>query len=126
MRILILEDDPCIAMDLQTILEEESHEIVGIYESVREAMGHLGDGFDYALLDIDLVDGKSFGIASELLERGVPFAFVSASAPQEVPTGLATASFIPKPFEERTLLRSIEEGSSAVILQWPDESLNAR
>lgn len=117
MRILIVEDDPCIAMDLQTILEEESHEIVGVYESVREAMRHLGDGFDYALLDIDLVDGKSFGIASELMQRGIPFAFVSASSPQELPADLKRASFIPKPFEERTLLRSIGQGAPAAALQ---------
>ncbi|MGO4573181.1 response regulator [Microvirga sp. 2TAF3] len=109
MRILILEDDPFIALDLQAILEDKGHEIIGIYSSLDEARDHLEDGFDYALLDVDVVGGKSFGIAAELLERHVPFAFVSASHPKDVPPSLGWASFIPKPFEALAILRSVEE-----------------
>jgi CheY-like chemotaxis protein len=109
LRILILEDDPFIALDLQSILEGEGHEVVGVFGSLVEARDHLEDGFDYALLDIDVVGGKTFGIAEELLVRQIPFAFVSASRPNEVPPFLRQASFIPKPFEETTLLRSIAQ-----------------
>jgi DNA-binding response OmpR family regulator len=108
-RVLILEDDPFIALDLQTILEGEGHEIVGVFDSISEAREHLEDSFDYALLDIDVVGGKSFGLASELYERHIPFAFVSASRPAEVPPGLRHAAFISKPFEERAVLSSIEQ-----------------
>lgn len=107
MRIFIVEDDPLIAMDLQAIVEGQGHEVVGVFPSLAEAQDHLGDGFDFALLDIDVVDGKSFGIAMELVERRIPFAFVSASRPSELPAGLRGACFIPKPFEERTILRTI-------------------
>lgn len=108
MRILILEDDPFIAMDLQAIVEGQGHEVVGAFDTLAEAREHLGDGFDFALLDIDVTDGKSFGIAAALLERRIPFAFVSASRPSELPAGLRGASFIPKPFEEATILRSLK------------------
>jgi DNA-binding response OmpR family regulator len=106
-RILILEDDPFIALDLQAIVEGLGHEIVGVYDSLAGAREHLGDDFDFALLDIDVTDGKSFGLAGALLEMKIPFAFVSASRPSEVPTHLRNVSFIPKPFEEATILRSI-------------------
>lgn len=109
MRVLILEDDPFIALDLQAILENEGHEVVGIFESIAEAQEHLKDSFDYALLDIDVVGGKTFGIAAELLERHIPFAFVSASRMVEVPPYLQHAAFISKPFEETAVLRSIEQ-----------------
>lgn len=108
MRILILEDDPFIAMDLQAIVEGQGHEVVGAFDTLAEAREHLGDGFDFALLDIDVTDGKSFGIAAALLERRIPFAFVSASRPSELPAGLRDASFIPKPFEEATIVRSLK------------------
>ncbi|MCB5173942.1 MULTISPECIES: response regulator [Microvirga] len=111
MRVLILEDDPFIALDLQAIVEGEGHEVVGVFESIAEAQEHLEDKFDYALLDIDIVGGKTFGIAAELLERRIPFAFVSASRPAEVPPGLRGASFIPKPFEERAIRKSIAEAA---------------
>jgi len=106
-RILILEDDPLIALDLQAIVEGQGHEIVGVYDSLAEAREHLGDDFEFALLDIDVTDGKSFGLAAALLDMKIPFAFVSASRPSEVPTHLRNVSFIPKPFEEATILRSI-------------------
>jgi CheY-like chemotaxis protein len=107
MRILILEDDPFIALDLQTIVEGEGHEVVGVFDTLAEACEHLGDEFDFALLDIDVADGKSFGLAGLLLERRIPFVFVSASRPTELPSHLRGASFIPKPFQEATILHSI-------------------
>lgn len=113
MRVLILEDDPFIAFDLQSVVEGDGHEVVGVFASVAEAAGHLGDDFDYALLDIDVLDGKSFAIAAELKKKGVPFAFVSASKPSDVPGHLRSASFIPKPFEEKTVLSSIEQQALA-------------
>lgn len=111
MRVLIIEDDTFIALDLQAIVESQGHEVVGTYESIDEAQEHLEDGFDYALLDIDVVGGKTFGIAAELVKRSIPFAFVSASHPAEVPPGLRQAAFIPKPFEERAILKSIAQAS---------------
>jgi CheY-like chemotaxis protein len=108
-RILILEDDPFIASDLQSILEDEGHEIVGIYNSIAETCEHLEDEFDYALLDVDVVGGKSFGVARQLAERHIPFAFVSASQPGDLPQSLRQVAFIPKPFEESAILQSIDE-----------------
>jgi len=108
MRVLILEDDPFIALDLQSIVEGNGHDVVGIFESIADAFKHLCDNFDYALLDIDVADGKSFGIAAELMNRRIPFAFVSASRPAEIPQPLRAASFIAKPFEEKAILRTLE------------------
>jgi CheY-like chemotaxis protein len=108
-RVLILEDDPLVAFDLQAILEGDGHVVVSVCDSLAEARGHLEDDFDCALLDIDLIDGKSFAVAAVLMERHIPFTFVSASHPGDVPPPLHRASFIPKPFEEAAILRSIEE-----------------
>jgi DNA-binding LytR/AlgR family response regulator len=106
-RILILEDDPFIALDLQYIVEGQGHEVVGVFDSLAEACRYVKAGFDFALLDIDVTDGKSFGLAAELQRRRIPFAFVSASRPSELPAHLRHASFIPKPFEEAAIVRSI-------------------
>jgi len=114
-RILVLEDDPFIAFDLQAILEGEGHEVVGLFDSLDEAYEHLEDGFDYALLDIDVIGGKSFALASHLVERHIPFSFVSASRPADLPQSLQQVSFIPKPFEERAILRSIEQAASRPV-----------
>jgi CheY-like chemotaxis protein len=111
-RILILEDDPFIASDLQAILEDDGHEIVGVFDSLTETYEHLEDGFDCALLDVDVVGGKSFGIAAVLAERDIPFVFVSASQPDDLPQSLRQVAFVPKPFEESAILQSIGGTSS--------------
>jgi CheY-like chemotaxis protein len=114
-RILILEDNPFIALDLQALLEREGHQVAGLFGSLTEAYAHLEDGFDYALLDVDVVGGKSFGLAIQLAARRIPFAFVSASHPADLPSSLRQAAFIPKPFEERTILRSIEQVAAGAL-----------
>ncbi len=108
MRILILEDDPAIAFDLQAILESEGHEVVDSISSLAEAYRHIDDGFDCALLDVDVIGGKSFGVAETLMKRHIPFVFVSASAPSDLPQTLQRAAFVAKPFEERVLLKTVE------------------
>ena len=109
MRILILEDDPMIALDLQAILEAEGHEVPDALSSLSEAYRHLDDGFDCALLDIDVVGGKSFGVAEALVERHIPFAFVSASRPSDVPRQFEQAAFIAKPYDEQAVRNSVED-----------------
>ena len=98
MRILILEDDPLIALDLQFIVETCGHEVVGPCETLAEMRAHLEDKVDFAFLDIDLPDGKSFDLATRLGERHVPFAFVSASRQGDLPDHLRHARFIAKPY----------------------------
>jgi hypothetical protein len=53
------------------------------------------------LLDIDVVGGKTFDVANALQNAGTPFAFVSGSAPHEVPAPLRKARFLRKPFSTR-------------------------
>ena len=108
MRVLILEDDPLIALDLQLILESSGHEVIEICGSVSAADRKLGNNFDYALLDIDLPDGKSYGLASRLNERRIPFAFVSASKEAEVPPDLQHARFIAKPYTAAVIVNTLE------------------
>ena len=78
----------------------EGHEVVGVCDSLVEA-------FDFALLDIDVVGGKSFEVASHLNERKIPFAFVSASERSELPPDLRNARLIPKPYHESAIVRTL-------------------
>ncbi len=109
MRILILEDDPLIGLDLQFIVEECGHEVIALCGTVAEMRARIGDGIDFAFLDVDLPDGKSFDLATRLGERRVPFAFVSASRRDDLPTGLRHARFIPKPYGRSAIRTTLHE-----------------
>lgn len=108
-RILICEDDPLIALDLQAIVEGDGHEVIGVCDSTVGASALLSAPVDFALLDIDLRDGKSFGVAQALEARGVPFAFVSAARRSELPEGLRDAPFVGKPYREDAILGALKQ-----------------
>lgn len=107
MRILILEDDPLIALDLQLIVEGCGHEVVHLCGTLADLRCHIDDEPDFAFLDVDLPDGKSYELAARLDERRVPFAFVSGSRPGELPENLRHANFIPKPYSHTAIRNSL-------------------
>ena len=110
MRILILEDEPLTALDLQMAVEAAGHEIADVCHTLRDANRWLsGDiDLDFAFLDIDLPDGKSFAVATAFDARRVPFAFVSASKQGEVPANLRHALFISKPYGHAAIRNSLD------------------
>lgn len=108
-RILIVEDDPFIAMDIESAVSEElgdEAELV-VVDSVSQARRAADQPVSCALLDIDVVGGKTFGIAESLRARGTPLVFVSGSAPNEVPPELRDVSFVRKPFSADELGRFV-------------------
>lgn len=106
-RILICEDNPLIALDLQAIVENDGHEVVAVCDSAAAARARLSDPFDFALLDVDLSDGKSFELAEALTARGVPYAFVTAARQGDLPESLRGARFVAKPYREAMILETL-------------------
>lgn len=101
MTVLIVEDDPLVALDLAEIVESRGDAQVQMTASAREAARHAE--VDVALLDVDVVDGKTYGLARQLKTRNVPFVFVSGSMPRDMPEELRAVPFISKPFDRRTI-----------------------
>jgi DNA-binding response OmpR family regulator len=105
-RILIVEDDPFIAMDIETAVAEQfgpAAELI-VVDSVSQAhRAATAASLSCALLDIDVVGGKTFEVAANLLLRGTPFAFVSGSTPSDVPEPLRKVRFLRKPFSTREI-----------------------
>jgi DNA-binding response OmpR family regulator len=102
-RVMIVEDDPLIALDLQAIVEEAGHEVVSVCASRRDGLAAIGTDIEFALLDVDLRDGKSFPVAQALRARAIPFAFVSGSHRLELPPELVGTPFIAKPYAEAAI-----------------------
>lgn len=77
LNVLLVENNLIIAMDGEDILRRLGAE-VATAPSVTEAMEILaGRSFDLALLDVNLGDETSFGIADRLAADGVPFIFAT-------------------------------------------------
>ncbi len=123
-RVLIVEDTVLIAMLLEELVREcgcEVTELAFDIESARRAVAR--HDYDAVLLDIGLGAGKSFDIADVLLERGVPFAFITAyhnilePRHQSVPV-------VSKPFNTTVLMNTVKSLLQIVDLP-PQSRLNA-
>ncbi|OWV86104.1 two-component system sensor histidine kinase/response regulator [Rhizobium sp. N122] len=77
LKVLLVENNLIIAMDGEDILRRMGAD-VATAPSVAETMQILaGRSFDLALLDVNLGDETSFGIADRLAAEGVPFVFAT-------------------------------------------------
>jgi two-component SAPR family response regulator len=57
----------------------------------------LHEALDFAFLDVNVTDGKTFEVAQILERKRVPFAFISGSSQEQLPSDLRGVPFIPKP-----------------------------
>ena len=98
--ILIVEDEPLIAMMLEDFLESLGHKVVASCESVEEALGHVdAGGFDVAILDVQLRDGKQvWPVADRLVETGKPFVLATGGHVEAPPAQHAAAPVLSKPY----------------------------
>jgi DNA-binding response OmpR family regulator len=103
MNILVLEDDPFVSMDIEMIVADILPAVIRVSSSVAEASKALTTPLDLALLDIDVLDGKSFPLASRLRDLNTPIIFVSGSRPEELPPHLRDAPFVSKPYAPKAV-----------------------
>lgn len=114
MKILIVEDDPLVAYDLNDKLETLQYRVTGIAESFDAALNLIDqDRPDLALLDIEL-KGSLTGIdlSEELNKNGIPFIYLSSI--QDLNTYFKAKDTgplknIPKPVDLLTLRNALLE-----------------
>ena len=98
--ILIVEDEPLIAMMLEDFLDSLGHKVVGSCESVAEAMTKIEEGgFEVAILDVHLKNGEHvWPVADRLMEQGVPFILATGGHIEPPPERHANAPVLSKPY----------------------------
>jgi CheY-like chemotaxis protein len=105
-RILIVEDEPLIAMMLAEWLVELGHE--GPAETVGDALRMIEETApSAAILDINLQDQRCDAVAQVLATRSIPIAFATGSHVDEVPAGHGAAQTITKPYDFETVRQVI-------------------
>jgi PAS domain S-box-containing protein len=74
-RILLVEDEELVALELSTELSRLGWAIVGPAATLKEAQSFLSSSFDAAVLDVNLRGRSVYALAEVLKERHVPFVF---------------------------------------------------
>jgi len=113
-KVMIIEDEPLIAMDIRNIVQDMGHTVTGIAPTRREAM-KLGGGVhpDLILADIQLADNSSgIDAVNDLLAAlsDVPVVFITAF-PDRLLTGERPepAFLITKPFTQEQVRSAVSQ-----------------
>lgn len=103
-RILVVEDEPLIAFDLASELEDAGAVIVAIAGTVDEALEIVNTAsMDLAVLDGNLGGKPVDPVAAALSARNIPFCFVSGYGRSHLPQAFAEAPVVEKPFRPDVL-----------------------
>ena len=80
-RVLVLEDEAIIALDIEGILTDAGLAVLATLASCANALEWLdGNDADVALLDMHLLDGSCEPVARRLAEKGIPFVVFSGDS----------------------------------------------
>jgi CheY-like chemotaxis protein len=103
--VLIVEDDPIIALDFEDTILGFGVKLVRTAATVARALEMIADRApDFALLDVGLVREKSFAIAERLDDLKIPFVFVTGyGADVRLPAAFANAPRLSKPYSSEAL-----------------------
>lgn len=112
-RVLIIEDEWVIALDLKTLVTEMGHEVIGVAPTHKKAveLARSGD-FGLVLADIQLADGSSgIDAVTDILSHfNVPVIFITAF-PDRLLTGERPEPtyLITKPFLSETVKATVAQ-----------------
>lgn len=110
-RVLVVEDQFLVALDMVEQLEAQGYVVVGPARSLGEALLLVEcSGIDAGLLDVNLGASASYPVAEALMERGIPFAFLSGHNSNDLKPGFRDHPLITKPVHPdklREMLQSL-------------------
>jgi CheY-like chemotaxis protein len=111
LRVLVVEDEPLIALALADLLEDLGCEVVGPACNLQEAEA-LGReaAVDGAILDVSLGQDKVFPVADILSERLIPFAFTTGYGEAGVRPSDRQRPILQKPYDPERL--------KAIVQRW--------
>lgn len=113
-RVLIVEDEPIIAMSAEDMLDELGCVVTASVATLAEALKAAEQGgFDLALLDINLNGVASLPVADRLREAGIPFIFATGYGPAGAGSDHPDAPVVAKPYKTETIAAAMAKALSA-------------
>lgn len=110
-KILIVEDDALIAMELEERLGDFGYRVIGPAANIADAEEAVrGERPDIALLDANLAGQSSVGLGAALARQGVRVAFCTGyDKIKDMPAELASAPVLTKPISDAVLQDALKK-----------------
>jgi two-component system, response regulator PdtaR len=106
-RIMIVEDEPLVAFDNETMLQDDGYIVVATVDNFADAAEVMAsEALDLILTDISLAgEGSGVDVARVAAARGIPVLLVTGNCTDEA-KALAVGC-LAKPYSERVLLGTL-------------------
>ncbi|MET0269844.1 MAG: response regulator [Sphingomonas sp.] len=113
LAVLIVEDEPLIAMMLEDFVDMLGHTVAGSVDSVPDAIAAVDSGgFDLAILDVHLRGEACWPVADALADRGLPFLVSTGGHTEPPPARHAAAPSLPKPYTMDGVEKALKNAAS--------------
>ena len=110
LRILIVEDEMLVAMNIEDMLLDLGHEVAGLASRLEPALSLAGEAeFDLAMLDVNLAGQTSFPVAQILAGRGIPFLFATGYGFKGIAEEFRSYPVLQKPFRAQDLALALQQ-----------------
>jgi len=116
MRVLVMEDERLIAMDVELLCREHGAAEVVLVHALDEAGAALTAGAapDAGILDVALAGRPTFDVARDLAARGIPFVFATGHADAEgLFDDFPGVAVVGKPFAGGALIEALAAAIAA-------------
>lgn len=108
MRFIIVEDEMLMALEVQNLLEDLDHEVVGVASDAASARALALSGADFAIVDVNLRDGPTGrDIAAELASQGISILFVTAHPALITQRVEGAIGVLPKPLANEEMEQAV-------------------
>ncbi len=109
-RVLVVEDEPIIALDIRQQLASAGFEVLGPATSVANALQLIAEpGCDVAVLNVNLGNETSEPIAQKLQASGKPFVVLSGYPTDNLAPSLKGTTFLTKPVLMAELVAAVRK-----------------
>ena len=108
-RVLVVEDDPVIAMVIEDLLGDMGHEVFVNLTLAHALLEIETGGFDAVLLDMHLRGESAYPMVQALVARKLPFAVLSGSDQSALQREFPQIRLLPKPFGKAQLEQVVRE-----------------
>lgn len=109
LRMLVVEDDYFIALELCAALRAAGADVIGPARDVESGLAAVRrEQIDCGVLDVNLQGRMGFQIATELRARNIPTIFATGYSRSTIPAELADLPRLEKPVDLAALCRAVE------------------
>jgi two-component system, response regulator PdtaR len=108
-RVLVVEDEFFLGLLIEETLHSVGCSMLGPFTNLALALqAARQEEFDLAILDINLQGEMVYPLADDLIERGIPFVFLTGYGPTDLPERYRPLPRVHKPYDERALVQGLE------------------